>query len=127
MYLFFIFICICFCHTVVSVSCSLVVTCGEMADLLDFLYVMFSCVLSFSLSPPLIFLLTVPRQYLFYVSFFHFYLFLLLPHCGVRFLQPCGHLWGNGWPLGFLVRYIFLCFVILPFGVLRQMWHLIVS
>ena len=34
----------CLCHTVMSVSCSLVVTCRKRADLLAFLYVMFSCV-----------------------------------------------------------------------------------
>ena len=37
---FFIFV-FCLCHTVLSVSCSLVVTCWEMADLLAPLYVMF--------------------------------------------------------------------------------------
>ena len=52
--------------------------------------------LSFSLSPPLIFLLTGPRQYFFCGFFFHFYLYLPLPYGGVRFLQPCGHLLGNG-------------------------------
>ena len=36
------FICVCLCHTVMSVSCCLVVTCWERADLLAFLYVMFS-------------------------------------------------------------------------------------
>ena len=30
--------CVCLCHTVMSVSCSLVVTCWETADLLAFLY-----------------------------------------------------------------------------------------
>ena len=34
--------CVCLCHIVVSVSCSLVVTCWEMADFLAFLFVMFS-------------------------------------------------------------------------------------
>ena len=38
------FICVCLCLTVMSVSCSLVVTFLERADLLAFLYVMFSCV-----------------------------------------------------------------------------------
>ena len=37
-------ICVCLCHTVLSVSCSLVVTCWERADLLALLYVIFSCV-----------------------------------------------------------------------------------
>ena len=31
-------------HAVLSVHCSLVITCFERADLLAFLYVMFSCV-----------------------------------------------------------------------------------
>ena len=33
---------ICLCHTVLSVHCSLVVTCCERADLLALLYVIFS-------------------------------------------------------------------------------------
>ena len=37
-------ICVCLCHTVMSTSCSLVVTSWEMAELLTLLYVMFSCV-----------------------------------------------------------------------------------
>ena len=41
-------ICICLCHTAISVSCSLMVTCWERADLLALLCVMFSCVLSLS-------------------------------------------------------------------------------
>ena len=43
-YLCFMFVC----HTVLSVSCSLVVTCKERAGLLALLYVMFSCVLLLS-------------------------------------------------------------------------------
>ena len=40
--MFFVFsVCL---HTVLSVSCSLVVTCWENADLLALLYVMFSCI-----------------------------------------------------------------------------------
>ena len=35
---------VCLCHTVVSVPCSLVVTCWERADLLALLSVIFSCV-----------------------------------------------------------------------------------
>ena len=42
----FFVICVCLCHTVMSVSCSLAVTCWERVDLLAFLYVMFSCVFS---------------------------------------------------------------------------------
>ena len=40
----FLFICVCLCYIVVSVPCSLVVTCLEKADFLTFLCVMFSCV-----------------------------------------------------------------------------------
>ena len=40
-FLLFVF---CLCHTEMSVSCSLLVTCSERADLLAFLCVMFSCV-----------------------------------------------------------------------------------
>ena len=29
-------------------------------------------------------------------------------------LQPCGHLLGKGWPLGFLVCDVFLCFCHFP-------------
>ena len=39
-YLCFLFVC----HPVLSVTCSLVVTCWERADLMALLYVMFSCV-----------------------------------------------------------------------------------
>ena len=41
-------------------------------------------------------------------------------------LQPCGHLLGKGWPLGFLVCDVFCVFVTLPCGVLGQVWNLIV-
>ena len=40
----FCYFCVCLCHTVLSVSCSHVVTCWERADLLVLFYVMFSCV-----------------------------------------------------------------------------------
>ena len=45
-FILWIFYVICFClfHAVMSISCSLVVTCWERADLLTFLYVMSSCV-----------------------------------------------------------------------------------
>ena len=36
--------CVCLCHIVLSVSCSLVVTCLERVDFLALLYVMFLCV-----------------------------------------------------------------------------------
>ena len=39
---------VCLCHTVLSVPCSLAVTCCERADLLALLFVMFSCVFSLS-------------------------------------------------------------------------------
>ena len=38
-----LFICICLCHIVLSVFCSLVVTCWERADLLALLYLTFCC------------------------------------------------------------------------------------
>ena len=41
-------------------------------------------------------------------------------------LLPCGHLKGKGWPLGSCL----LCycdFVTFPFGILGQVWYLIVS
>ena len=41
-------ICVCLCHTVMSISCSPVVTCWERAGLFVLLCVMFSCVLSLS-------------------------------------------------------------------------------
>ena len=41
---FFCYLCFMFvCHTVLSVPCSLVVTCWESVDLLALLYGMFSC------------------------------------------------------------------------------------
>ena len=43
-FLLFVFS-VCLCHTVLSVHCSLVVTCWERADILALFYVMFSCVL----------------------------------------------------------------------------------
>ena len=42
------------------------------------------------------------------------------------FLQPCDHLLGKGGPLGCLVCCVFLCFCYLPYGVLSQVWYLIV-
>ena len=45
LWIFLLFVCcVCLCHAVLSVSCSLVVICWEMADLLALLYVMFNCV-----------------------------------------------------------------------------------
>ena len=45
-----------------------------------------------------------------------FALCLSFPYCLVCFLQPCGS----------LVCYVFLCFVSFPYGVLGQVWYLIV-
>ena len=39
LFVFYVFLC----HTALSVSCSLAVACWKRADLLAFLYVMFSC------------------------------------------------------------------------------------
>ena len=52
---------------------------------------------------------------------------LSVSYCLVCSLQPCDHLLGKGWPLGFLVYDVFLCFVTLPYGVLGQVWYLILS
>ena len=52
---------------------------------------------------------------------------LSLPYCRVCFLQPCGHLLGKGWPLGSCVCDVFLCFVAILYGVLGQVWYLIVT
>ena len=41
--------------------------------------------------------------------------------------KACDHLLGKGWPLGFLVCGVFLCFVTFPCCVLVQVWYLIVS
>ena len=69
------------------------------------------------LSPPVNFLLTNPRRCFFFVicvSCLSCYL--------VCSLQPCGHLLGKGWPLGFLVCDVNLCvfFFTFPCGVLGQ-------
>ena len=42
-------------------------------------------------------------------------------------MQHCGHLLGKGWPLGFLVCSVLLCFVTFPCGILGLVWRLIVS
>ena len=47
---FVFLVCLCYKFTVLSVPCSLVVTCWEGADLLALLCVMFSCVLCFPVS-----------------------------------------------------------------------------
>ena len=46
-----------------------------------------------------------------------------MPYSLICFLQPCGHMMGNGLPLG-----THSCvFVNFPYGVLVQVWYLIVS
>ena len=50
--LLFVFLCLCLCHTVLSVSCSIGVTCWERADLLVLSHVMFSCVCHFPIRCP---------------------------------------------------------------------------
>ena len=42
-YLHLLFVFVCLCYAVLSVPCSLVVTCWESANLLALLYVVFSC------------------------------------------------------------------------------------
>ena len=40
-------------------------------------------------------------------------------------VQPCDYLLGKGWPLGSLVCDVFLFFITFPYGVLGQVWYLI--
>ena len=47
-------------------------------------------------------------------------------YINIDMLQACGYLLGNSRPLGSLVCDVFLCFVIFLFGVLGQVWYLIV-
>ena len=79
------------------------------------------------LSLPVIFLLTVPRLCFFCGSFLLFVFHLCLSYCRVFFMQPFGHLLVKGWPLGSLVYDVFLSSVTFSYGVLRQVWYLIVS
>ena len=44
-----------------------------------------------------------------------------------RAFLPCGHVLGKDWPLGSVVCYVLLCFVIFSCGVLGPVWYLIVS
>ena len=55
------------------------------------------------------------------------YLCLVLVMFHVCSVKPCGHLLGKGWPLGSLVCDVLLCFVTFPYGILGQVWCLIVS
>ena len=108
--------CWCVCCYVVSVLCSLVVTCCERADLLAVMCVFFLSLsqmcpgphqnqgrcwcLETGLSPPVKKkLLTFPRRHIFCGSFF-FCLVFVLPLCTSVCFLPCGHLLGKGWPLG---------------------------
>ena len=50
-----------------------------------------------------------------------------LPCCHVCSLQPCAHLLGNGDLLALLCMVFSCVFVTFPFGVLGQVWYLIVS
>ena len=60
-------------------------------------------------------------------SYCYLCLVLFLSYCFVCSLQLCGHLLGKGWPLDSLVGDVFLyLFVNFPYGVLGQMWYLIV-
>ena len=43
LFVYLFVICVCLCHTVMSVSCSLLVTCWKRADLLALLYVIYLC------------------------------------------------------------------------------------
>ena len=79
-----------------------------------------------SLSPPVIFLLTVPRWCFFCGCFW--YVCFSLTYCHVCFLQSCDYLLGKDWHLASLGCDVFLCvFVIFPYSVLGQAWYLIVS
>ena len=80
------------------------------------------------ISPPVFYLLTVPRCCYFCGSYFVIYVSCLsLLFCLVFSLQPCDHLMGKSWPLGSLVCYVYLCFVIFPYDLSGQVWYLIVS
>ena len=76
-----------------------------------------------SLSPPVIFLLTVPRRYFFLGSFFYLYN-LSLPYCLVCVLQYYGHLLGKGCFLGSPVCGVLLCFCHFPIRCVGQVWYL---
>ena len=70
--------------------------------------------------------LTAPRRYFFCGSFV-FFCFLCFSCFRVCSLLPCGHLLEKGWPLSsFLVMFI-IFFVTFPFGILGQVWYLMVS
>ena len=60
-------------------------------------------------------------------TFLLFVLHVCMSYCLVCSLQPCGNLLGKGWPLSIFFIAVFLCFVTFPYGVLGQVWYLIVS
>ena len=73
LWIFFV-ICVCLCHTVMSVSCSLVVTCWERADLLTLLYV-FLCFCHFPIwvsCDTWLYRFLIVAFFLTYYNFFHF-------------------------------------------------------
>ena len=51
----------------------------------------------------------------------------VLWYCLVCVMQPWDHLLGQGWLLGSPECDIFLAFVTFPYGILGQVWYLIVS
>ena len=104
------------CCAILSVPCSLVVTCWERADLLADVLLCFAIFPNMSCStlelrPKLapwnwfkpsskIFLLTAPRRYFFCWSFMLFLSCVCYDFVWVCLLMPCCHLLGKGWPLG---------------------------
>ena len=79
------------------------------------------------LSPPVIFLSTVPGRCCFVDLFRYLCFVFVFAYYLVCFLQPCGHMMGKGWPLGSLECDVCLCFVTFSYCVLGQVWFLIVS
>ena len=78
------------------------------------------------LSPPVNYLLTIPRRCGFCGSFLLFMFHVSLLFCPVCSLQPCDHLMGND--VLTLLCVMFPCvFVSFPYGVSGQVWYLIVS
>ena len=61
------------------------------------------------------------------MDLFIFILCLSLSYYLAYVMQPCGHLLGKGKHLGSPVCDVFLCFCHFLFGILGQVWYLIVS
>ena len=79
------------------------------------------------LSPPVIFLLIVPTwRWLFFCGSIKVCYLFFVSYCLVCSLQSRGHLLGKDWPLGSLVCDVFSLFVTFSYGVLGQVWYLIV-